>query len=247
MKANNIRLALAYDGSCYHGWQRQKNAITIQGTIEEKIEMMTGDPVRLIGSGRTDAGVHAVKQVCNFMTHSTIAPEAIREGLNALLPEDIFVREADYVPLEFHARYGARSKTYVYKILNRREPDIFRRHFLWHVRVPLDPREMSLCLAQLKGTHDFSCFRSSGSGNIDPVRRILRSELCDSADGSMDVILEADGFLRHMVRNVVGTLVEVGMGKIGVDGFSEILASRDRRLAGMKAPAHGLYLADVSY
>lgn len=244
----NIRLILAYDGSQYHGWQRQHNGITIQEVIEKKIETMVGAPVKLIASGRTDAGVHAINQVCNFKSRSSIDPEAIKRGLNSLLPDDIFVKVAEYVPSDFHARYSVNSKVYEYRILNREDPDVFLRHYLWHIRTPLNNDEMAKCLFTLKGVHDFSSFRSSGSGNTNPVRSISRAELHGpDANDILRIVIEADGFLRHMVRNIVGTVVEAGLGKINVDRFREILESKDRQLAGIKAPAQGLFLVVVRY
>lgn len=243
----NIKLILAYDGGRYCGWQRQKNGTTIQGVLEEKIRMMLGESVKLIASGRTDAGVHAVRQVCNFLTTSRIDPASIRRGLNSLLPDDIHLWEAAYVPLDFHARYGARRKTYEYRILNREEPDIFLRDYVWHIRMPLDLKVMGECLALLTGTHDFSAFRSTGSGNLNPVRSVFRSELKGSNDGLLRIRIEADGFLRHMVRNVTGTLVSAGMGRTDAARFEEILESRDRSLAGIKAPPQGLFLMEVLY
>jgi len=241
-------MVLSYDGSRYHGWQRQTNGISIQQVIEENLEKMLGPPVRLIASGRTDAGVHAINQVCHFSTHSDLDPAAIKRGLNSLLPDDIHVKAAQYVPAEFHARYSARSKVYEYRILNRKDPDIFLRHYVWHIRMPLDTGQMVKCLNTLKGTHDFSSFRSSGSGNTNPFRTISRAELFGlDSDDILRIVIEADGFLRHMVRNIVGTLVEAGLGKIDVKGFREILESKDRRSAGMKAPSQGLFLVDVFY
>ena len=247
MDEKNIRLILAYDGSLYHGWQRQSNGLTIQEVIEEKIQVMVGAPVKLIASGRTDAGVHALNQVCNFITRSDIGPEAMKKGLNSLLPDDIFVKSAEYVPLDFHSRYRARSKTYEYRILNRKDPDVFQRNYLWHIRMPLNTKEIQKCLAFLEGTHNFSSFRSSGSGNINPVRSVKRAELRGPEHGFLRLIMEADGFLRHMVRNIIGTVVEVGLGKTSFDRFIEILELRDRRSAGVKAPARGLYLIEVRY
>jgi tRNA pseudouridine38-40 synthase len=243
----NIKLILAYDGSLYHGWQRQGNALTVQEVIEERIKVMVGEPVKLIASGRTDAGVHAVNQVCNFLTRSDIGPEAMKKGLNSLLPDDIFVKNAEYAPLDFHSRYHARGKTYEYRILNRKDPDVFLRNYLWHIRVPLDTIAMEKCLSFLVGRHDFSSFRSSGSGNIDPVRSVKKSEIRGTEDGLLRFTIEADGFLRHMARNIIGTGVGVGLGKISVDRFIEIFESRDRRSAGIKAPAQGLYLMEVLY
>ena len=243
----NIKLVLAYDGSRYHGWQRQKNAQTIQGVLEDGIERMTGQRATLIASGRTDAGVHALHQVCHFMTRSDITPESFRRGLNSLVSPDIFIREAVYVPLDFHARYDAKSKIYEYRILNRPHPDVFLRFYTWHIRVRLDMDEMKKCLRLLPGRQDFSSFRSSGSGNIDPVREMTRAEFSTSGGGLLHLFFEADGFLRHMVRNIVGTLVDVGLGKMAVEDFGKILESRDRRKAGIKAPPQGLFLKMVRY
>ena len=247
MDDKNIRLIVAYDGARYHGWQRQTNGITIQEVLEEKIRVMTGEPVTLIASGRTDAGVHALNQVCNFMTRSTIPLTSIQKGLNSLLPDDILIKDTVYVPLEFHSRYSARSKTYEYRILSSETPDIFRRNFLWHIRSPLNIETMAVCLSYLRGSHDFSSFKSSGSSNKDPVRTVLTARINGAENGLWRIVIEADGFLRHMVRNIVGTVIEAGLGKISFDRFKEILNSRDRRLAGVKAPAQGLFLVEVKY
>lgn len=247
MGIKNIRLIMAYDGSRYHGWQRQSNAETIQEVVERKIKVMIGEPVKLIASGRTDAGVHALNQVCNFTMQSDIDPEKIKKGLNSLLPDDILIRAADYVPLEFHARYSVKSKVYEYRVLNKEDLDIFLRNYMWHVRNPLDSKVMAKCLSLLVGRKDFSSFKSSGSGNMDPVRLIMRAELHGPEDRLMRFVIEADGFLRHMVRNIVGSVVEVGLGRMSFDVFKEVLESRDRRAAGTKAPAQGLFLIEVKY
>ena len=246
-KEKNIRLIMEYDGSGYHGWQRQDTDITIQAIIEDKINTMTGEAVTIIGSGRTDAGVHAQHQVCNFITMSKIEPEAIRRGLNSLLPDDIFIKEAEYVPLDFHSRYSAKSKSYEYRIWNRPEKNIFLRNYTWHVRENLDIEVMRKCMLMLTGRHDFSSFKSSGSGNKDPIRRILRAELHGPEDGVLRLVFEADGFLRHMARNIVGTLVEVGRSKIDLDEFKEIFISKDRCKGGINAPPQGLFLKMVKY
>ena len=247
MALRNIRLVVAYDGTRYHGWQRQKNGPTIQAVIEDRLQLMTRSPVTLLASGRTDAGVHALNQVCNFKTRSPIPIDAFERGLNALLPSDILVKDAADVSLEFHSRYGAKSKIYEYRILNRQDPDIFRRNALWHIRFPLHAGEMSRSLTLLEGTHDFSAFKSSGSANVDPVRTILNVSVEEDEDGVLRVVIEGNGFLRHMVRNIVGTLVEVGSGRMEVKGFNAVLESRDRRLAGRKAPPQGLFLMAVKY
>jgi tRNA pseudouridine38-40 synthase len=247
MEWKNIRLLLSYDGNQYHGWQRQRGEVTIQGTIEEKLYMMLEERVRLVASGRTDAGVHALNQVSNFQTRSNIPPFAIKKGLNSLLPLDILVKAAEYVPMAFHARYDARSKTYEYRILNKEEPDIFRRHYSWHIRSPLDVATMRDCLSALVGGHDFSSFRSSGGKDGDPFRSVMEAKIHGPDDDLLRVVIEADGFLRHMVRNVVGTIVEVGLGKMEMSKFAEILRSRDRKMAGVKAPPQGLFLVNVNY
>ena len=243
----NIKLILAYEGTRYHGWQRQKNDVTIQQVIEEGLQKMTRAPVSLVSSGRTDAGVHAVGQVCNFLTRTGIDPESIKRGLNSILPKDILIREAEYVSPDFHARYRARLKTYEYRILNRPEPDLFQRNYLWHIRIPLDREKMQGALSILKGQQDFSSFRSSGSGNTNPVRNITKAQLHVSEKGFMRFVFEADGFLRHMVRNIVGTVVEAGTGRVDHDKFCEILEARDRSMAGAKAPPQGLFLMEVLY
>jgi tRNA pseudouridine38-40 synthase len=244
----NIKLVLEYDGTRYHGWQRQKNALTIQAIVEETVQVLTRELVTVIASGRTDAGVHALHQVCHFQTHSDIAPESMRRGMNSLLPDDIFVRHAERVPLHFHARYSVKSKTYEYRILSREQPDLFLRHYAWHVPRKLDLAGMETCVALLKGRHDFSSFRSSGSENLNPEREIIRSELHGSPhEGMIRFLFEADGFLRHMVRNIVGTIIEVGSGRTTPDEFLQILEAKDRRRAGLKAPPQGLFLTMVRY
>ena len=247
MDKKNIKLIVAYDGGSYHGWQRQKNGISVQETIEEMIRLMVKEPTKLIASGRTDSGVHARGQVCNFLTSSGISPSSIKKGLNSLLPDDILIKRAEYVPPDFHSRYGALGKTYEYRILNREDPDIFMRGYVWHIHTPLDKDKVSECLPMLLGTHDFSAFMSSGSGINNPVRTITKVRLQQYDGGLVSFIIEADGFLRHMARNIVGTLADVGLKKIDPDGFNQILQSRDSRLAGIKAPAQGLFLMNVRY
>jgi tRNA pseudouridine38-40 synthase len=243
----NIRMILAYDGSRYFGWQRQREDPTLQGVLEQAIQRLTGRFTPLIGSGRTDAGVHAAHQVCHFKTCSEIPPEPLRKGLNALTPGDIYIKGADCVPLDFHARFSAKSKTYEYTVLNRPDPDVFLRTYAWHVSHRLDMDAMKACMARLEGKHDFTSFRSSGSGNLNPVREMIRAELHRADEGRLRFVFEANGFLRHMVRNIVGTVVEVGRGRLTDVEFVEIFLAKDRRLAGIKAPAHGLCLTMVKY
>ncbi|MFC1579965.1 tRNA pseudouridine(38-40) synthase TruA [Thermodesulfobacteriota bacterium] len=243
----NIRLDLQYDGTLYHGWQRQKSDPTIQAVLEDKIQIMTNESVTLHGSGRTDAGVHALNQVCNFNTSSRLDPPALRKGLNSLLPQDIHITDAQYVPSEFHSRYSARAKTYEYRILNRPEPDIFSARYLWHIQDPLKRSEMAKCLSSLLGEQDFSSFMSTGSAAKSPVRNMIGAEIEIHDSHLLSFYFKANGFLRHMVRNIVGSVVEVGRGKTGVDAFEKILLARDRTTAGVKAPPQGLFLVEVKY
>ena len=245
--SRKIKLTLAYDGTRYHGWQLQRNGLTIQEVLEDKLRVMTREPVRVFGSGRTDAGVHALGQVCHFETRSRLEPEELQRGLNSLLPDDVHVVRAEAVHPGYHARYDARSKVYEYRILNRPEPDVFLHRYTWHISRPLRREAMSQGLACLRGEHDFSSFRSAGSGNRNPVRRMLHVELREAESGLIHVVFEANGFLRHMVRNLTGTVVDVGTGKISPAEFEGILESGDRRRAGVKAPARGLFLMEVRY
>jgi tRNA pseudouridine38-40 synthase len=241
-------MVLQYDGTRYCGWQWQKNALTIQAVMEEKIQVLTKEQVRVIASGRTDTGVHALHQVCHFLTHSDMDPDSIRKGLNSLLPEDILVRHAEQAPLDFHARYSVKCKAYEYRIRNREQPDLFLRHYAWHVARKLDISCMEACVAMLRGRHDFSSFKSARSDNLNPVREMIRAELHGpSEEGLIRFVFEADGFLRHMVRNIVGTVVEVGSGRISPDEFLKIVEAKDRKRAGVKAPPQGLFLTMVRY
>ena len=246
-KKKNIMMVLQYDGTCYQGWQRQKEAPTVQGILEDRLHRVTGERITVIGSGRTDAGVHALHQVCHFVTRTKLDPPTIKKALNALTPSDIYITSADEVALDFHARYSAKSKTYEYRILNRQEPDLFLRSFSWHLPAELDQDEMGRCVSALLGRHDFSSFRSSGSGNINPVRDMLKAGIYAEQDGLLRFVFEADGFLRHMVRNIVGTVVDVGRKKMGFNEFMDTFTAKDRRLAGLKAPPHGLFLVMVRY
>lgn len=243
----NLRLIMEYDGTRYHGWQRQREELTVQAVIEDSIRIMVGERITLIGSGRTDAGVHALHQVCNFITRSGIEPDSIRRGLNSLLPDDILIMRGEYVPLGFHSRYSVKSKTYEYRIWNRKDSNVFLRNYTWHIRDDLDIEAMRESLSMLIGRYDFSSFKSSGSDNRDPFREMIRAELHCPEKGVLCFLFEADGFLRHMVRNIMGTVVELGKGKISLDEFKEIFQSKERTKAGIKAPAQGLFLKMVTY
>ncbi len=244
---SNFKLTIEYDGTAYHGWQRQKNDRTVQGEIERALATMTRRPIVLTGSGRTDAGVHALGQTANFHCQTTLSPETFRKGLNAILDEDIVVRGCETVPDAFHARFDAVGKVYRYHILNRPLPDAVGRQYHWHIRALLDMAAMGEAAAALPGTHDFKAFEGTGSPRSHTVRTVSRAEFTTEKAGCPTFWIEADGFLRYMVRNIVGTLVEVGRGKISPEGFGEILRSRDRSRAGATAPARGLFLVRVLY
>jgi tRNA pseudouridine38-40 synthase len=244
----NFKLVIEYDGTAYQGWQRQKNGTTVQGTIEAALKTMIGHPVTVIGSGRTDAGVHALNQVANFCADTTLTPDIFKRGLNSLLPPDIVIKDCAAVDQAFHARYGVRSKVYSYRILNRSIPTALFRQYAWHIKKPLDLHAISEAMQCLKGRHDFSAFEATGSPRKDAVRTVMDVSLtAKDADGYVIFRIEADGFLRHMVRNLVGTLVDVGLGKISPGALEDILMSKDRAQAGITAPAHGLLLQEVKY
>lgn len=243
----NIKLICEYDGSAFHGWQIQPGLKTIQGVMQAQIAQITQQKVNLIGAGRTDAGVHAAGQVANFQTESTIDLPSLQRGLNSLLPPDIVVKDAAEVDERFHARFSARSKVYEYHILNQPYPSALLRNYAWFIPYELDLPSMGECGRLLVGSHDFSSFRASGDESRHSIREVFRLEIERRAGNLIVVIIEANAFLREMVRSIVGTLVDVGRGKTSVEEFREIFQAKDRRQAGMTAPAHGLFLAEVKY
>ena len=243
----NIKLVIEYDGTNYHGWQIQPQSPTIQEVIEEKIEIMIRQRVHLAGSGRTDAGVHALGQVACFQTSSSIPIEGLWRGLNSLLPVDITIQSAEEVDASFHPQFGAKRKTYRYLIFNRPSPSAIYRRYSWHLPIPLAMEAMQRAAQILLGRNDFSSFQGAHPDTQDPVREVFRVEWSRKEPAFLSFLIEADGFLRNMVRNIVGTLVEVGKGKISVEEFEGILAARDRKQAGMTAPPQGLFLLEVKY
>ena len=238
---------MEYDGTRYHGWQRQAEAVTIQQVLEESLERLTGEKVALIGSGRTDAGVHARGQVANFRTMSPIPLQAFHKGMNSLLPKDIAVLSALEAEPSFHARKSARAKTYEYRILNRPTRSPLYHHHAWWIDAPLDLAAMAGAAGALPGEHDFTAFRASGSDNMNPVRRVLAAEWRHDSEGWLIFTVTATGFLRGMVRSLVGTMAAVGRGKAPPSILAELLTSGARHLAGPTAPPQGLYLVEVFY
>lgn len=241
----NVKLTIEYDGTAYHGWQRQANAVTVQQVLEEGIAAVVGHKVTLYGSGRTDAGVHALGQVANFHTSSTIPADGLHHAVNAAMPKNIVVVRAEDVPDDFHARYSAKSKTYRYTICCRPvRPALGARYVHWLRREP-DAEAMRAAAGHFVGEHDFAAFETESSGE-NAVRTVTRSELVEEGD-RLHFYVAANGFLYNMVRAMVGTLIEVGLGTREPDDIPRLLASRDRALAGPTAPAKGLCLMQVDY
>jgi tRNA pseudouridine38-40 synthase len=244
----NIKLVLEYDGTNYHGWQAQTGTgrQTIQETLEQAIKSIANEECTTYSSGRTDAGVHALGHVANFHTNSSVPAHAWAPALNHLLPPDIRILASGEVPADFHARYSAKGKLYLYRILNRPAPSALYRNYSWHIHSPLKPKIMREAAACLIGKHDFSAFRSAGCSAQSPVRTLKRLDIRKRGD-FLEFWLEADAFLQYMVRNVTGTLVEVGQGRFSPADMASILASCNRSRAGRTAPPQGLYLYEVFY
>lgn len=242
-----IRLTLEYDGTAYCGWQRQENGLSIQQVLEECIGRMTGEEIRVIGSGRTDAGVHAYRQVAHFRSASRLGERNLLLGINSLLPADICVCEVREEDPSFHARYDVISKTYIYRICNRPVRSALERNRAWFVREPLDLGRIGEALPLFRGTRDFASFCSIHADGRDRIRTLLDIGVQRDAAGMIEIFMEADGFLRYMVRTIVGTLVDVGRGRRSPEEVAAIIAARDRRRAGLTAPPHGLFLKDVKY
>ena len=242
----NIKLTVEYDGTTYHGWQIQTSGETIQSILARAVSTFLRKSTRITGSGRTDAGVHALGQVVNFFSDKEYEPHRIRRGLNALTPFDITIKEVAIVPDSFDARRDGRSRVYEYHILNRPTPSPFHLNRAWHVHQPLDVNAMREAIPCLIGEHDFSSFRAAGCDAEHPVRKVYANSL-DRCGELLVYTIEATAFLRHMVRNIIGTVAEVGLGLRTPQSFVELLDARDRSKAGVTAPAHGLFLIEVKY
>lgn len=242
----NIRLTLEYDGTAYAGWQVQANGPTVQGALEEGLARLLKHTVRVTASGRTDAGVHALGQAANFRTEARIPLRGVLLGLNALLPRDIAVRRAEEVPADFDSRRCAKEKTYQYFLYVGDAPSAFGRRTSWRVPPPLDLGAMERAAAHLVGTHDFGAFRAAGCDAPHAVRAVHEVRVTPRGE-YLEVSVRGTAFLRHMVRIIVGTLVEVGQGRRSPASVAELLDCGDRARAGVTAPPQGLFLAEVRY
>ena len=241
-----FKLVLAYDGSAYSGWQCQPGRVTLQGTLERALAKITGEAVRVTASGRTDAGVHALGQVAAFDSDRPRTPQQVRDGLNAHLPPDVACVEAEVVADDFDPRRATKEKLYRYVFVDRPARAPLRRARAWHVRDRLDVEAMDRAAEALIGTHDFTSFRAAGCTANHPVRTIPSFRV-ERVGDEVHLLARGHGFLRHMVRNVVGTLVDVGRGRKNPDDMRRILESRNRALASATAPPHGLTLWRVGY
>ena len=244
-----LKLTIQYDGTEYVGWQRQANGVSVQGLLEEALRPVEGAHVNVFGAGRTDAGVHALGQVASFRLTVSIPPQRLVRALNAVLPPDIRVIDAQDVAPDFHARFSATGKVYEYRIINDQAVSPFLRRFVWQVIPPLDLDAMRQASALLIGRHDFAAFQAVRANVRSTERTIRRLDWIEGMGTDLPLVMqiEGDGFLRHMVRTIAGTLVQIGLRRWPVEYLSDILASRSRISAGTTAPAAGLFLVRVLY
>jgi len=241
-----FKLTLAYDGTDYIGWQRQATGVSIQGLLEDALREFDDRDVAVAGAGRTDAGVHALGQVASCSLDRTIDPRTLTRALNYKLPHDVRVRRARAMPPSFHARFDAHQKTYRYRLWNGSVLSPFQCRYAWHLPGALDIAAMCDAARLVEGTHDFAAFQGQGSDRSTTTRTVNRLRIADCGS-RIDFEISGNGFLRHMVRILVGTLVEIGRGRRDSRWIGDVIASRDRNQAGQTAPAHGLFLVSVQY
>lgn len=241
-----FKLVLEYDGTNYAGWQLQPGASTVQGVLEERLGRLLAEPVRVHGAGRTDAGVHALGQVAHIHTHTGFEAERLRHSLNGMLPRDVSVREVEEVGLDFHARFSARGKTYTYRILNRRTRSALLARQSWHVARPLELQTLRRAMDLMIGEHDFAAFCAANADTTTTVRTLWEARL-DVEGDLLALTFRGNGFLKQMVRSVVGTLVKIGVGDAEGELMSRLLAPGPRSLVGPTAPPQGLVLVEVVY
>ncbi len=245
----NLKLTIEYDGTNYAGWQYQPRLPTIQGILRDalaKIEDVSPEDINLVGASRTDSGVHALGQVANFVSRRRLSPNNYRKAVNSLLPPDVVVKLVEEVDADFHARKSARGKKYRYVILNREYPSALQRNRVYYVPYRLNVEAMEEAIPHFIGRKDFASFQGSGSDVRNTVREITSFQFEREGDLLIFTVV-GNGFLKQMVRNIIGTLVFVGMGKIHPDRLEDIFEARDRRRAGPTAPPQGLYLVEIFY
>lgn len=242
----NLALRLEYDGTNYHGWQRQDNAITVQETLEKVLSRVTKENIAVTGCSRTDTGVHARGFICNFFTQCNIPVDRMAYALNSILPPDIVALECYEVPMDFHARYWAKGKKYRYRIINRTMPDAFQRNYACHWPYALDMELMCKAAQFFIGEHDFRAFMASGS-SVKSTVRVVSSLTVTKINDEVIIEISANGFLYNMVRIITGTLLYVGNQKIALKSVPEIIVKGDRREAGITVPPQGLCLEEVYY
>ncbi len=244
---SRFKIIIEYDGSDFAGWQRQKNGPSVQQAVEEAISRFCGETVAVFAAGRTDAGVHALGQVAHFNIGRETSPKTVRDAINFYLrPAPVVVLNAEIVPEDFHARFSARERSYLYRITNRRAPPALQRGRTWWIATPLDETLMAKAARCLIGRHDFTSFRASVCQAASPIKTIDSLDVSREGD-EIRIEVRARSFLHHQVRNIVGTLMLVGEGKWTDTTVRKALEARDRRSAGPTAPAEGLYLVEVKY
>jgi tRNA pseudouridine38-40 synthase len=243
----NIKLTIEYDGTNYHGWQIQKNANTVQETIEKAISKLLVNDVNIVGCSRTDVGVHAYGQIAHFLTNSNIPGDKFSYAINNLLPEDIVIKQSEEVSKDFHSRYSAKGKKYRYLICNEAHASAIMRDRAYHVRPQLNFDEMQRASQYFRGRHDFAAFQATGGQVRSSIREIYSIEVLKKEDTLIAIEVSGNGFLYNMVRIIAGTLIYVGMGKISSLEIPRIIESLDRTKAGKTAPSEGLYLMEIYY
>jgi tRNA pseudouridine38-40 synthase len=243
----NFKIIIEYDGTSFFGWQKQPNQKTVQEEIEKALSRILNQNIKIRASGRTDSGVHALGQVASFKANTNLDTLNVKKGLNSLIKQPIVIRDCSVVDDSFHAQYNAVSKEYHYHILNREDPSAVGRLYQWHIRKPLDVKLMQQCCNQVAGIHDFKSFESTGSPRSSTIREIFFFNIENQDHNKIVFKICGSGFLKYMVRNLVGTIVLAGTGKISVEDFKKIIKTKDRSKAGATAPALGLFLKKVNY
>ncbi len=242
----NLKFTMSYDGTNYHGFQIQKEDITIEKALKDGVFKLTGEDVDIIGCGRTDAGVHAISYTFNFKTNSSIPCDKFPVALNTVTPDDISILTCIEADPNFHSRFSAKNKTYKYVISTSKIKNPFYNRFAYHYKIPINVEKMIRAKKFIEGTHDFKCFMAQGSPIIDTVRTIYNIDITKK-DEFIEIEVCGNGFLYNMVRIIVGTLLNVGNGKFQPEDVEKIILNKNRELAGMTVPAHGLFLKEVIY